>query len=271
MIKQFLMIWLCWVMAAQWVLAAETLYVTDRILLGIHQQADEQSPIIKSIPSGSKVTVISQQASFTEVKTSEGIEGWVVTTYLTENKPATTQYDILFRQYQKTVETLKTVNDQLTKKERELQIKRDQFSNAQTTIKELKKNSAAAAPAPATGLTEFDNTALEQAHVEIKRLKTKLLSLEDIMKNRPEDDPGSMQAKLIKAQQKTTNLQNRIELALANLNGEKVPSAEELAGMRPSFPAWYWGLALFMAIIGGIGGITWYDHRSRKRHGGFRV
>ena len=34
---------------------AASLYVTDRIFLGVHQQASEDSPLLESIPSGTAV------------------------------------------------------------------------------------------------------------------------------------------------------------------------------------------------------------------------
>jgi len=250
---------------------AETLYVTDRILLGIHQQADEQSPILKSIPSGSSVTVVSKQGDFTKIKLQDGTQGWVVASFLVKNKPATKEYDNLFAQYQKTVETLKAVNERLTKRERELQIKRDQLSNATTTIKELKKgNQVKVESTQATG-NEVDTKALEEAAQEIKRLKTKILSLEQQAKDSQDSDPNATQAKLIKTQQENTLMRNSIEMAMASLEGKHVPTAEELAGIRASFPAWYWGLTIVMIILGVIGGVVWNDSKNRKRHGGFRI
>jgi len=253
---------------------AETLYVTDRILLGIHQLGDEQSPILKSIPSGSVVTVISKQGDFFNIRTADGTQGWVAANFLVTTKPATKEYDNLFAQYQKTVETLKVVNEQLTKKERELQIKRDQLSNATTTIKELKKGASKSKTEKVENVTAIDAKELEDAHQEIKTLKTKLLGLEQQAKDKIDNkdiDPNDIQARIIKTEQENTLMRNSIEMALASLEGKHVPTAEELAGMRASFPAWYWGLTIVMIILGVIAGVVWNDYRNRKRHGGFRI
>jgi len=251
---------------------AETLYVTDRILLGIHQTADEQSPILVSIPSGSSVSVLSTQGNFVQVKTADGTQGWVVANFLVKTKPATKQYDSLFAQYQKTVETLKVVNERLTKKEREIQIKRDQLSNSSTTIRELKKKLASKNSTPIENTVQvIDSDELAKAHQEIKRLKTKLLALDQQMKEQKIIDPDSTQSKLIKSQQENTLMRNSIEMAIASLEGKHVPTAEELAGIRASFPAWYWGLTFVMIILGVIGGVVWNDYKNRKRHGGFRI
>jgi len=250
---------------------AEKLYVTDRILLGIHQLADEQSPILKSIPSGSVVVVMSHQGNFISIRTEDGTQGWVAANFLVKSKPATKEYDNLFAQYQKTVETLKAVNEQLTKRDRDLQIKRDQLSNATTTIKELKKGVASSQIVTENNGHVVNEEELKKATQEIKRLKTKLLALEQQEKDSKEIDPNSIQSKLIKTQQKNTLMRNSIEMAVASLEGKHVPTAEELAGIRASFPAWYWGLMFVMIILGVIGGVVWNDYKNRKRHGGFRI
>ena len=254
-------------------ISAETLYVTDRILLGIHQLPDEKSPILKSIASGIVVTVVSKKDEFINIRTADGTQGWVAANFLVKTKPAAKQYDNLFAQYQKTVETLKVVNERLTKKERELQIKRDQLSNATTTIKELKKGVKASSKTntPVTNVTAIDTEALENANKEIKTLKTKLLGFEQQLKDNKDIDPNGMQSKLIKTEQENTLMRNSIEMALASLEGKHVPTAEELAGIRASFPAWYWGLTIAMIILGVIGGVVWNDYKNRKRHGGFRI
>ena len=60
-------------------------------------------------------------------------------------------------------------------------------------------------------------------------------------------------------------------MALAHLNGDEVPTAEELALMRPRLPNWMWSLLVLMVIIGIAIGVSWMDYRHRRRHGGFRV
>ncbi|MGD8785000.1 MAG: hypothetical protein PVG75_11210, partial [Thioalkalispiraceae bacterium] len=76
---------------------------------------------------------------------------------------------------------------------------------------------------------------------------------------------------LEKLQKQNNAFQVRIEAALANLKGETVPTAEELAAIRPSFPIWYWVLLIAMLIIGAVAGIFWIDYQHRRKHGGFRL
>jgi SH3 domain protein len=56
---------------------AEKRYVTDRILLGIHTEADETSKLIKSVPSGTELEVLDTEEGFVKIKLDDGTEGWV--------------------------------------------------------------------------------------------------------------------------------------------------------------------------------------------------
>ncbi len=250
---------------------AETLYVTDRILLGVHQQPSEQSPIIKSLPSGTALEALERQNNFVKIKTRDGVEGWVSETYLMQKQPSSAQYDTLFAQYQKSVETLKSVNEDLTKKERELQIKRDQLSNMTTSMKEMKKqlknkngNGNGNDNAP------DDSEELKTAQAKIAELTAKITELEKADQSTTPEQKSS-QTDLTKLQLENTNLRGRIEVALANLAGEKVPTPEQIAGIRPSYPLWYWALIIVALVIGIAGGLGWMDYQHRKRHGGFRL
>lgn len=246
--------------------SAETLYVTDRILLGVHQQPVEQSPLIKSLPSGTALEVLERQNNFARVRAKDGTEGWVSETYLMQKQPSTAQYDTLFAQYQKSVETLKSVNEQLTKRERELQIKRDQVSNMTTSIKDLKKKlkeKNGSKPVP------VDTEELKNAQAKIDELTAKIIELEQAKQN--EQPVKTSEADVTSLQLENTHLRGRIELALANLEGKKVPTPEELAGIRPTYPVWFWALFIVAIIAGVAGGIAWMDYRHRQRHGGFRL
>ena len=61
---------------------AEKRYVTDRILLGIHAEADETSTLIKSVPSGTELDVLETAEGFIKIKLEDGTEGWVSTGFV---------------------------------------------------------------------------------------------------------------------------------------------------------------------------------------------
>jgi SH3 domain protein len=256
---------------------AETLYVTDRILLGIHTEASEGSPLLDSVPSGTAVQVLETADVFKKVRLPNGKTGWASSGYLVSAKPATAQVDEMAVREQKLQAELKTVKEELNKKNREVQVRRDELSNARTTIQELKKKEGNAAPPIDIKMAE----ELAAANEEIEKLKQKLAQLETSPQSAlpvveqepqaPQTETTDLSERLTQIEVDNTALRGRIEMALAHLSGEEVPSAEELALLKPTLPNWIWGVLVLMIIIGVIIGVGWMDYRHRQRHGGFRV
>jgi len=253
---------------------AETLYVTDRVLVGMHQTADEASALLTSIPSGTAVEVLESREGFTRVRTPDGKTGWISSGYLVAQKPATAVVDALQARQEKLQAEIKALRDKLQKTERELQVRRDELYNARTTIRDLKKKARkAAAPAVDPKLAE----ELAAANQEIENLKQQLAEAAatgegaDSAARDHSADSAGLAARLEKLEAENAALRSRIEIAVANLEGRHVPTTEELAMVRPGVPGWYWGVAFLLLLIGVAIGISWMDYRHRQRHGGFRI
>ncbi|MBI3560865.1 MAG: TIGR04211 family SH3 domain-containing protein [Gammaproteobacteria bacterium] len=249
---------------------AETLYVTDRILLGVHQMPNEQSPVIISIVSGTPVNVLLRNDNFLRVRTPDGQEGWVSSKFLKKEKPVSAELESVQAQLAEEQAANNKLNSELDRVERELQVHRDEASNAKTTIKELNdalKKSSNAEPIPP------NTEEITKAKAEIARLQDKLAKLE-VEKNTPAPttaQPLDLSRQLQQLDGDNQALRVRIEAAVANLKGEKVPTNAELAAIRPKFPFWYWLIMLVVLTLGATAGIYGYDYFSRKRHGGFRL
>ncbi len=248
------------------IVGAETMYVTDRILLGVHEQPQEDSILLKSIVSGTSVDVISTQGTFSKIKLPDGTQGWVTSGFLKQEQPAVAELDAMHKKYDESAKTVKQLNDEINKKERELQIRRDELSNATTTIKELKKQMAASGKTPAVDETKFN-----QAEKKIATLTKQLADMTAAKAAAEKTMQGMGNTDIETLQKQNNDLKARIASAQANLNGDTVPTPEQLAAIRPDFPIWYWGLILLVFILGLIVGLQWMDHRNRMRHGGFRI
>jgi SH3 domain protein len=256
---------------------AETLYVTDRILLGVHQEASEVSPVIQSIPSGTAVTVLERGDKFIRIQLADGKQGWVSAGYLKPDKPATAQLDALNDQLKQSESNLKKSQDQI-KKLKDEAAKRDhasqslqnQIANDKSTIKELQtklKQQAASAPTASKQAQE----QIESQQEQIKKLQAQVKQLTDDKQKLVKETKSDSQTSMHDLQLQNQQLQARIEAAQANLKGEQVPSASQLASIRPSFPLWYWILLLALFVGGLAVGYGWFDYHHRKRHGGFRI
>lgn len=242
---------------------AETLYVTDRILLGVHQEANENSAVVATIPSGTSAQVLERGDDFIKIQLADGKQGWVSAGYLKVQKPATAELDTAYAQLKQAQATAKKLSDALDKKERESQVRQDEIANDKNTIKELQKKLKDQGTSAPVASKESDEK-IQALQAQIKQLtdeKAKLVSQSKTVSVVSQHD----------LQIQNQQLQARIEAAVANLKGQQVPSAAELASIRPTFPFWYW-ILLIAIFVGGIAaGFGWFDYHHRKRHGGFRI
>ncbi len=240
---------------------ADSLYVTDRILLGVHETASKDSPLLLSIPSGTSVEVLAENNSFKKVRLPNGTQGWVDAAFLVSEQPAPAQYDILLAQDKRTREELAALQQKLKKTERDLQIRQDQVSNARTSIQDLKKKLQSKHPMAAVD----DEQKLKSAEAEIEKLKAEINQLSSVKQTKI--DASTRHANYVAAEKELANLRARIDMALRNLQGKKLPSVDE----PPGLPDWFWGVMLLFLIAGLTIGIAIMDYRNRKRHGGFRI
>lgn len=67
---------------------AETLFVTDTLNIGLHREADIDSPITGLVPGGTALTVLAQSGELAEVRAANGPRGWIDGRYLVTEKPA---------------------------------------------------------------------------------------------------------------------------------------------------------------------------------------
>lgn len=246
-------------------LLAEKQYVTDRILLGIHSEADETSTLVKSVPSGTELDVLETKEGFLKVKLKDGTEGWVSSGFVMKDTPSTRKYDVLAHQYEQTTQELDKLKIDYEKKDKELQIRRDQVSNATTTIKELKNRKDGDVVVD----PEMENK-LAASLQEIETLKLQIVELEQKPEPIIDLDEKKIFNELKEVKNQNDVMKKRIDVALAHLNGERIPTPEELASIRPKFPTWYWSLLAIILLVGVIMGYFIMDFRFRSRHGGFR-
>lgn len=245
---------------------AEKRYVTDRILLGIHTEADETSTVITSVPSGTELEVLETTNGFVKIKLKDGTEGWVNSGFVMKNTPSTRKYDVLAHQYEQTTQELDEIKADHAKVKKELQTRRDQVSNANTLIRELKKRNGGAVVVD----PEMEQN-LSKSLEQIATLKLRIIELEKTPEPAMDLDQKEILNELQQVKENNDVMKKRIDIALAHLNGDRIPSAEELASIRPKFPMWYWSLLVIILLLGVIVGYFIMDYRFRRRHGGFRI
>ena len=68
--------------------AAETGYVTDRLMLGLHQAEDTSDRPFRSLESGTRFEVLSRDRLYAQVRLEDGTEGYVKAAYVVYEPPA---------------------------------------------------------------------------------------------------------------------------------------------------------------------------------------
>ncbi|CAA9892118.1 SH3 domain protein [Candidatus Methylobacter favarea] len=130
---------------------AETVYVTDSLNLSLRSEPSNQSKVVKLLPTGTPLTVISEnkKTGFTHVRLENGIEGYMPTRNTIKEPPSRFQLETT----NKTLASLQTENASLkadiaklrdsitpgTSIEKSLAAERDQLSRE---LSELKKSAA---------------------------------------------------------------------------------------------------------------------------------
>lgn len=84
--------WLVLILLTPMTVVAATKYVSDHLVITLRTGQGNQFQIIKTLPSGTQLDVLEEtQTGYTQVRTTDGTEGWVRTQYLSDDPPAAEQ------------------------------------------------------------------------------------------------------------------------------------------------------------------------------------
>ena len=138
-------------MCISFIVNAKTVYVTDNIKYTLRASENNRSKILKMLPSGTALTVISEnpETYYSRVRTSNGAEGFILTRH-TLNKPinrwylnkANEQLETLQKEYDlinQELNQIKGNNNQTLSSNQSLSKERDQLS---TELNDLRQTAA---------------------------------------------------------------------------------------------------------------------------------
>lgn len=106
------------------VATAETKYVIDRLEITLRSGPSMSNRVINMIPSGRALEVLSTSGDWSEVKLSNGDQGWVMARYLSNEVPKSEQFEHLIQKY----EALKSQKDSLGSSTKELTTEKENLT-----------------------------------------------------------------------------------------------------------------------------------------------
>jgi len=233
-------------------IAADTVYVIDKLLVGVHQDQDLNSAIIKVLPTGTKLDVVRRDGELALIKDPDGTSGWVDAAYLMVESPAQVKVDILSAE-----------NAALTAK-----LAAASSSNATT-----------ASPASSDGRDKLtkENTELKgklsAEKLKSGELQSKISALEAKVADRPTTPADTIIAELEAANKSfahdleaAVQANQALESRLDEHAGLAVPSVIVESFSTPVLVA----VAITLMLAFGAG-VYLMDYLHRRRHGGFRI
>lgn len=229
--------------------AAETAFVVDKLLVGVHLEEDLNSAIVKVLPTGSKLEVLARKGETARIKDAAGVVGWVDSAYLMPEPPAATQLAQLKQDKQALADRLKAL-EAAGGKPGSPSGKVDTLTNENTELK----------------------SQLSAQKLKSGELETELIALRKTAAA-PGTGGGSVAAELQSANLQLADELAQIKQTVSDLRAQIAttgPLREVRAAVALASPVLLFGLGLLVAVSFG-GGIYVMDHINRRRHGGFRV
>lgn len=136
--------------------AAQTVYVTDNLRLGLYEAADTSGRPFRMLESGQEMEILTRDRNYANVRLPDASEGWVKNAYLVDEKPAklivaeiTAERDGLIAELEATRQSFAAPAATIDALRAEVADAETQISDAQSRIDEL-----AAANASFQGMKE---------------------------------------------------------------------------------------------------------------------
>ena len=230
-------------------LAADTQYVIDKLLVGVHEQQNLDSAIIKVLPTGTRLEVIERAGELALIEDEDKVRGWVDATFLTTEPPARVQLATVEREKQALETRLKSFTSSAN-------VNADVAAQVELLTKEN---------------TELKGK-LSGERLAVGKLQSEVANLRSAVKTQaaPPD------ARIVELERERGDLER--DLAAAEQLNEELKARGSLtatSAMVPMVLREYYltliGALLVIIIAAFAGGVFVVDWMNRRRHGGFRI
>lgn len=252
---------------------AQTYYITDKVLVGVYEQANVESTLLTTLPTGTPLELLDRLDNFVKVRGPDGSSGWIEKAYMIEHKPAQLVVLELTDKQQQANEQLALTQAEL----RAVQEQAEKLKHADNSAEEIEELSRQRKEL-GVQLDRLRNQIgderkkLTAANTHIAALKQQVAKLQQ---SAPSADEDTLQA--FSADSERLLAENRNLLAT-------LKRVRDALALPPTQPAgvvkdggiqikmtWLWTGILMLIVIGFVAGMKWLDWRNLRRHGGFRI
>lgn len=244
--------------------SVQAAFITDKVVVNVHAERFGQGAVLKTLSSGSSVTVLMNDGQYSRVRTNDNITGWVESKFISNEKPTQLEYLELLNKTKKLEADLKAA-----KAEQTSQPEAGGEGIDIAELAELRKRAADAG----------------WMRVELKKARDRAGELEVKLKSNNKN-VSSSEEEITQLKQKNKMLEERLAAAILVNEQQDITEQPEAASLdentNPGDQArnndgwtvkigWFLGSIVVALIIGLVVGMTWLDKRIRQRHGGFRI
>lgn len=229
---------------------AETVYVSGRFEIGVHDNINIDSVIVAVIPSGTPLAVIDRNGEFVQVSTPDGTKGWVDARYLVSEKPSVALLEEQEAKLQDAVRSLGAARA-------EVEVLRQRVTELQRDAATATHNSPGIAKSVPISPKE-NSVMLKDARRELQNLAKKNQQLKIRIA-----DLQAIQIASAKSAAKS-EAKEKGEGRESTWHGPIIDEAQ-------TWTPWQWllfGSILLLAFAAGGYAVDW---ELRRRHGGFRI
>ena len=234
---------------------ADTTYITDKVPIELYSSTFQRGVLVTTLQSGAIVEVIETDADYSKIRTLDGQEGWLKSSYLSSEKPMQANYLQLMakhKQLQEEVEQLKS------------QLKSSEGADKEKAISDKLRKDLAQAKNTISGLEK----QLKEKSDALVDVQKQLQALKNQPLNKPESSVPAVAATETDpvAPQIIPQPQTESQPIFTT-----VQNSQEFNFDYPIALKWTLIASLLCMLLGSYLGYTWLDNKIRKRHGGVRI